>query len=95
MLWRVVFGGPRHGTILKFVRASGQHCPPVLAFFLGDAMPEHIRIMLNEPSTWRGFVSVLTALGVGISPDQMQAVVAVGLAVSGAIGVFCKDKGAQ
>lgn len=58
-------------------------------------MPEQLRIMLNEPSTWRGLVSILTACGIGISPDQMQAIIVAGLAVSGAIGVFVKDKGAQ
>jgi len=54
-------------------------------------MPKQLRVMLNEPSTWRGFVSILAALGISISPDQLEAIVMAGLAVSGAIGVFCKD----
>lgn len=73
--------------------------PSVGLFFAlkkGEAMPDQLRIMLNEPSTWRGIVSILTACGIGVSPDQLQAVIVTGLAVSGAIGVFFKDdKGAQ
>lgn len=54
-------------------------------------MPKRLKILMNEPSTWRGAVYLLTAFGIGISPDQLEAIVTAGLAVSGAIGVFCKD----
>ena len=40
----------------------------------------------KEASTWRGLVALLTAVGVSISPDQGEAIVALGLAVIGAIG---------
>ena len=46
----------------------------------------------KEASTWRGLVALLTAVGVSISPDQADAIVALGLAVIGAIGVFTADK---
>lgn len=46
----------------------------------------------KESSTWRGLVALLTAVGVTLSPEQGEAVVALGLAVIGAIGVFTADK---
>jgi hypothetical protein len=46
----------------------------------------------KEASTWRGLVAFLTAVGVGISPEQGEAIIAVGLAMIGAIGVFARDK---
>ena len=46
----------------------------------------------KEASTWRGLVALLTAVGVGISPEQGEAIIALGLAVIGAIGVFTADK---
>lgn len=46
----------------------------------------------KEPSTWRGIVAILTAAGVTLSPEQGEAIIALGLAVIGAIGVFSKDK---
>lgn len=64
--------------------------------FNGDPMPEHLQIVLSQPSTWRGIVHIVAALGIGVSPDQLEAIVMAGLAVSGAIGVFCSDaKGGQ
>jgi len=47
---------------------------------------------LSEPSTWRGIVALLTALGISISPEQMQLIITAGLALIGAIGAFTKDK---
>lgn len=47
---------------------------------------------LREPSTWRGILALLTAAGVAISPEQIEAVVTTGLALIGLIGVFTSDK---
>ena len=47
---------------------------------------------LREPSTWRGFVALLTAFGVALSPEQTAAIISVGLAVVGAIGAIAPDK---
>ena len=46
----------------------------------------------KEASTWRGIVALLTATGIALSPEQGEAIVALGLAVIGAIGVFFADK---
>ena len=46
----------------------------------------------KEASTWRGIVAILTAAGVTLSPAQAEAIIALGLAVIGAIGVFTSDK---
>jgi hypothetical protein len=46
----------------------------------------------KEASTWRGLVALLTAVGVTLSPEQVNAIVASGLAVIGVLGAFFPDK---
>lgn len=46
---------------------------------------------LQQGSTWRGAVWLLTAGGVAISPEVAEQVVVVGTAVAGALGVFWRD----
>lgn len=55
-------------------------------------MKEFILNRGKEASTWRGIVALLTAAGVALTPEQGEAVVALGLAIIGAIGVFTADK---
>ena len=47
---------------------------------------------LKEPSTRRGIVLLLTAIGVPVAPAMADAIVSVGLAVAGLIGVAAPDK---
>jgi len=56
---------------------------------------EYIIARLKEASTWRGIVAIITALGVALSPDQVEAIVAAGLAVIGLVGVFVPDFGTE
>lgn len=58
--------------------------PPMLKDF--------ILARLGEASSWRGIFAMLTALGVTLSPEQQNAILAIGLAVIGAIGVFVPDR---
>lgn len=46
---------------------------------------------LREPSTWRGLAWMLTALGITLNPAQIDAIIAVGMAIAGLIGVFAAD----
>lgn len=46
----------------------------------------------REPSTWRGLILLLTAIGVPIAPDLVEPIVSVGLAAAGLIGVVTADK---
>lgn len=46
---------------------------------------------LQERSTWRGIIISLTAVGVGLSPDQTQAIAGLGVALFAAIEVFMKE----
>jgi hypothetical protein len=50
-----------------------------------------IAARLNEASTWRGIIALITACGVGISPDRGEAIIACGLAVMGLLGAFIPD----
>ncbi len=47
---------------------------------------------LREASTWRGLVYLLTAVGISLTPAQMEAIVAAGLAIAGLISVFLPDE---
>lgn len=55
-------------------------------------MKQYMLERAKEPSTWRGVVLLLTAVGVPISPDLIEPIVSVGLAVSGLIGILTADK---
>lgn len=54
-------------------------------------MQSYLMKRLSEPSSWRGLVAILTAAGVALTPSQANAVIALGLAVIGAIGAFTPD----
>tara|TARA_R110000868_G_scaffold96010_7_gene264131 strand:- start:440 stop:607 length:168 start_codon:yes stop_codon:yes gene_type:complete len=45
----------------------------------------------KEPSTWRGLVMLLTAIGIPIAPDLANAIITAGLALVGVIGVATPD----
>jgi len=53
---------------------------------------KYIMDRLAEPSTWRGIFAFLTGVGIFISPDQIAAFTAAGLAVIGVIGALSVDK---
>jgi hypothetical protein len=55
-------------------------------------MKEYIHDRLQEPSTWRGMVLICTAFGVPIAPQMAEAIITIGLALSGGIGVLTSDK---
>jgi len=52
----------------------------------------YIYARLSEPSTWRGIIALVTAGGVALSPDQVDKIVAAGLALIGLIGAFMPDR---
>lgn len=45
---------------------------------------------LQEASTWRGLVLVATACGAILSTDQQEAIVTVGLLITGLLGALTK-----
>lgn len=49
---------------------------------------------LREPSTWRGLVWLLTALGVSLSPEAWAHITTIGMAAAGLIGVLTREKAA-
>jgi len=56
-------------------------------------MKDNLGLAFSEASTWRGLVLIVTALGVELQPEQIDAIVAVGLAIAGLIGVFTRRHG--
>lgn len=58
-------------------------------------MKQYIIDRLKEPSTWRGLVLIATALGAKLSPDQTEAIILIGIGITGLIGVATGDKNAD
>lgn len=46
---------------------------------------------LDERSTWLGIVGILSAVGIALTPEQVELVVAAGLAVWGLVEAFLPD----
>jgi hypothetical protein len=46
---------------------------------------------LGEISTWKGGFLLLTACGATLAPDLQNAIITIGLAVVGALGVAAPD----
>lgn len=44
-----------------------------------------------ERSTWLGIVSILTALGLVLNPEQQNAIVSAGMAAAGLIAALTRD----
>ena len=55
---------------------------------------KYILDRLSEPSTWRGILSVATALGVKLRPDLAEAIISGGLSAMGLINIIRKEKDA-
>jgi len=54
-------------------------------------MQTYLHTLLKQPSTWRGVIWILTALGIALTPEQSEAVITLGMAFAGAIGTFVSD----
>ncbi len=54
---------------------------------------EWIVARLREPTTWGGIASLLTLVGVTVSPEFQEAIIAAGVAIGGALMVFMREKG--
>jgi hypothetical protein len=47
---------------------------------------------LKQPSTWRGLIALATAIGVALTPEQVEAVVTAGVSAVALIEVFRNEK---
>ncbi len=55
-------------------------------------MKSYILDRVREPSTWRGAILFLTAIGVPIAPQMAEAIVTAGLGIAGLVGMLSSDK---
>ena len=53
-------------------------------------MKQYILERAKEPSTWRGIILFLTAIGVPVAPEMQTAIVSAGLGLAGLIGAVTK-----
>ena len=60
-----------------------------------ESLKEYFISRLREASTWRGIMALLTAAGVALDPNQIEAIVSAGLAIIGVIGLFFSDAPAK
>lgn len=54
-------------------------------------MRDYFLARAKEPSTWRGAILFLTAIGVPIAPAMTEAIVTAGLGLAGLIGMITSD----
>lgn len=56
-------------------------------------MKEFFLARLKEPSSWRAAIWVATSFGlVAFKGEQAESIIALGMALSGAVGVVTPDK---
>lgn len=55
-------------------------------------MKAYILERMKEPSTWRGLILLLTAVGVPVAPALADSIISVGLAIAGLVGAVTPDK---
>lgn len=53
---------------------------------------EFIKARLKEASTWRGLILLATIAGAKLNPEQIEAIVTLGVSLVATIGVFFPDK---
>ena len=57
-----------------------------------EIMKAYVLERLKEPSTWRGIILLLTAVGIPIAPGLSDMIISAGLAIAGLIGAIAPDK---
>jgi hypothetical protein len=55
-------------------------------------MMDYFLARAKEPSTWRGAILFLTAIGVPLAPQLQEAIISAGLGIVGLVGVLTADK---
>jgi len=55
-------------------------------------MKDYLLERAKEPSSWRGLMLLLTAIGIPVAPELAEAIIAVGLALAGLVGVATPDR---
>jgi len=56
-----------------------------------NTMIKYVFDRLSEASTWRGLIALAVATGIAFSPEQVEAIIATGLAIVGLVGVLFPD----
>lgn len=56
-----------------------------------DMLKLYVVNRAKEASTWRGIIMLLTAVGLKITPEMADAIISVGIAVAGLVGILLPD----
>ena len=56
-----------------------------------DMLKLYVVNRAKDASTWRGVVMLLTAVGLKITPEMANAIISVGIAVAGLVGILLPD----
>lgn len=54
-------------------------------------MKNYILARLKERTTWLGLIAIATAFGLRLSPEQVQAIVTIGLGLAGILHAATPD----
>lgn len=49
-------------------------------------------LKLNQPSTWRGLISLLSGLGIAINPELVEHIVALAVSAFGILEIVRSEK---
>jgi hypothetical protein len=54
-------------------------------------MKKYILARLKERTTWLGLIAIATAFGIQLSPEQIEAIATIGLAIAGILHAATPD----
>ena len=57
-----------------------------------QAAIDYIVARTGEASTWRGIILVATVAGANVTPELTEAIIMLGLGLSGLVGILFSDK---
>ncbi len=49
-------------------------------------------LKLNQPSTWRGLISLLSGVGVALSPELVEHIIALAVSAFGIVEIVRSEK---
>lgn len=52
---------------------------------------QYILLRAKERSTWLGLTAAISAIGVNISPEYLESIITVGVAVAGLVAMLTAD----
>ena len=91
-MWERIRGVYKYAITKLFLAIVSFFINPKLSFFF---MISWLKQRLSEPSTYRGIIGMIAALGITINPELIKEVIALSVAVLSFVEFIRKEKPAQ